>query len=76
MTLGYNIPCAGIKGISNLRVYGSIQNLYTFTKYPYGNPEAGVDQNGNAPSALLQGIDFSTYPVPRTFTLGISLTID
>lgn len=76
VTLGYNIPCAGIKGISNLRVYGSIQNLYTFTKYPYGNPEAGVDQNGNAPSALLQGIDFSTYPVPRTFTLGISLTID
>lgn len=76
VTLGYNIPCATIKGISNLRVYGSIQNLYTFTKYPYGNPEAGVDQNGNSPSALLQGIDFSTYPVPRTFTLGISLTID
>lgn len=76
VTLGYNIRCATIKGISNLRVYGSIQNLYTFTKYPYGNPEAGVDQNGNSPSALLQGIDFSTYPVPRTFTLGISLTID
>ena len=76
VTLGYNIPCATIKGISNLRVYGSIQNLYTFTKYPYGNPEAGVDQNGNSPSALLQGIDFSTYPVPRTFTLGISFTID
>lgn len=76
VTLGYNIPCQKIKGIGNLRVYGSIQNLYTFTKYPYGNPEAGVDNNGNSPSALLQGIDFSTYPVPRTFTLGISLTID
>lgn len=75
VTLGYNIPVAKIKNISNIRVYGSIQNLYTFTKYPYGNPEAGVDQDGNASSPLLQGIDFSTYPLPRTFTLGLSLTI-
>ena len=75
MTLGYNIPVHKLKSISGLRVYGSIQNLYTFTKYPYGNPEANIDDNGNSPSALLQGLDFSSYPVPRTFTLGISLTL-
>ena len=34
-----------------------------------------IDDNGNSPSALLQGLDFSSYPVPRTFTLGISLTL-
>lgn len=75
VTLGYNIPCKKIKNISNLRVYGSIQQLYVFTKYPYGNPEAGTDADGNSPGPLLQGIDNSTYPVPRTFTLGLSLTI-
>lgn len=75
VTLGYNIPVHKLKSISGLRVYGSIQNLYTFTKYPYGNPEANIDDNGNSPSALLQGLDFSSYPVPRTFTLGISLTL-
>lgn len=75
VTLGYNFPCTKIKGISNVRIYGSIQNLYTFTKYPYGNPEAGVDNNGNSPSALIQGIDFSTYPIPRTFSLGVSLSL-
>ena len=75
VTLGYNFPCTKIKGISNVRIYGSIQNLYTFTKYPYGNPEAGVDNNGNSPNALIQGIDFSTYPIPRTFSLGVSLSL-
>ncbi len=75
VTLGYNIPCKIIKNISNIRVYGSIQQLYVFTKYRYGNPEAGVDVHGNTPGPLIQGIDFSTYPVPRTFTLGLSLTI-
>ncbi|MDR1201143.1 MAG: TonB-dependent receptor [Tannerellaceae bacterium] len=75
VTLGYNIPCKLVKNIESIRVFGSIQQLYVFTKYPYGNPEAGVDADGNSPSPLLQGIDNSTYPVPRTFTLGISFTI-
>jgi len=75
VTLGYNIPCKVIKNISNIRVYGSVQQLFVFTKYPYGNPEGGVDSHGNTPSPLLQGIDSSTYPVPRTFTVGLSLTI-
>lgn len=75
VTLGYNFKFKKWKGLSGIRVYGSIQNLYTFTKYPYGNPEAGVDQHGNTPSSLLQGLDFSTYPVPRTFTLGINLNL-
>ena len=75
VTLGYNFPCTKVKGISSVRIYGSIQNLYTFTKYPYGNPEAGVDKDGNTPGALIQGIDFSTYPVPRTFSLGVSLSL-
>jgi hypothetical protein len=74
ITLGYTLPANLIKSIDNLRIYASIQQAFVFTKYKYANPEVGVDFSGNAPSSLLQGIDYSTYPVPRTFTLGLNLT--
>ncbi len=49
---------------ASLRLSASIQNVYTFTKYSGQDPEAswnwGIDWGGN-------------YPVPRTFTLGLSL---
>ncbi|MDR1601794.1 MAG: TonB-dependent receptor [Tannerella sp.] len=74
ITLGYTLPAALIRGIDNLRIYASVQQAYVFTKYKYANPEVGVDFSGNAPGSLLQGIDYSTYPVPRTFTLGLNIT--
>jgi TonB-linked SusC/RagA family outer membrane protein len=74
ITLGYTLPAGLIKNIDNFRIYASIQQAFVFTKYKYGNPEVGVDFDGNALSSLLQGIDFSTYPVPRTFTLGLNIT--
>lgn len=74
ITLGYTFPAKTIRYINSMRVYASVQNPFIFTSYPYGNPEVGVDFNGNAPSSLLQGIDYSTYPVPRTFTLGLNVS--
>lgn len=74
ITLGYTFPSKSIKFVDKLRIYASVQNPFIFTSYPYGNPEVGVDFNGNAPSSLLQGVDYSTYPVPRTFTLGLNLS--
>lgn len=75
ITLGYTFPDNLIKNINNLRIYASIQQPFVFTKYKYANPEVGVDFDGNTPSALLQGIDYSTYPVPRTFTVGLNVTL-
>lgn len=74
ITLGYTFPSKSIKFVDKLRIYASVQNPFIFTSYPYGNPEVGVDFNGNAPSSLLQGVDYSTYPVPRTITLGLNLS--
>lgn len=74
ITLGYTFPANTIKYINSLRLYASVQNPFIFTKYPYGNPEVGVDFNGDSPSSLLQGIDYSSYPVPRTFTVGLNVT--
>ena len=73
ITLGYTLPANLIKFVSRLRVYASVQQAFVFSKYKYGNPEVGVDFDGNSPGALLQGIDYSTYPVPRTFTFGLNI---
>lgn len=55
--------------ISNLRLYMSIQNLFTFTRYTGLDPE--VNYSGNSTDAL--GTEFFTYPQARAFTLGLNL---
>lgn len=74
ITLGYTLPANVIKFVSRARIYVSAQQLFTITKYPYGNPEVGIDYDGNVASSLLQGVDYSSYPVPRTITFGVNLT--
>ncbi|KAF2330011.1 MAG: TonB-dependent receptor [Flavobacterium nitrogenifigens] len=71
ITLGYSLPQDVISKykISRLRLYGSAQNLYTFTNYSGYDPEIGsFNQN-----VLLSGIDNGRYPVARTFLIGLNL---
>lgn len=74
ITLGYNINRPN-KFFRSARVYASAQQVYVFTKYTGGpNPETSAQGDGNGDGGnLSQGIDFSNYPVPRTFTLGVNL---
>ncbi len=71
LTLGFTLPseiASKIK-MSRLRIYGSVQNLYTFTNYSGYDPEIGsFNQN-----VLLTGIDNGRYPTPRTFSLGVNI---
>jgi TonB-linked SusC/RagA family outer membrane protein len=71
VSLGYNLPQELISKIkmSRVRVYGTVQNLYTFTKYSGYDPEIGsFNQN-----PLLSGIDNGRYPTPRTFSFGVNV---
>ncbi|WP_233507226.1 SusC/RagA family TonB-linked outer membrane protein [Adhaeribacter pallidiroseus] len=71
VTLGYNLPSALLKNwkIQNARVYLAVNNLYTFTDYIGYDPEVGIaDSNQTA-----LGVDFGTYPINRSFTIGINL---
>ncbi|MDN3670665.1 TonB-dependent receptor [Echinicola jeungdonensis] len=65
VTLGYNFPESILNrfSLSKLRVYGSAQNLYTFTQYQGMDPEVPIN-----------GIDLNVYPVTRTLTLGVNLS--
>lgn len=57
--------------IDKLRIYISGQNLLTFTKYPYWDPEVNAD---SFDSNIAKGNDFYTAPQPRTFLFGINIS--
>jgi hypothetical protein len=74
ITLGYNMNVSKLKYFSRLRVYASVQQAYTFTKYKGNNPEVSTSQNGiDAVTVLTLGDDYASYPVARTFTVGLNL---
>lgn len=71
LTIGYKLPANVIKHVkmTNLRLYFSAQNLYTFTKYSGYDPEIGSYDNG----ILLMNVDQGHYPNPRTYTFGVNV---
>lgn len=68
--LGYSLKNQWIRelGLSKARIYVSVNNLATFTKY------SGYDPAVDISSIFSPGDDQITYPVPRTFLAGLSLT--
>jgi hypothetical protein len=72
VNISYQIPQFLLKklDISNLSVYADISNVYTFTDYPGYDPESSTSGDNIAKS----GIDYLTYPLPRTYTFGVKLT--
>lgn len=55
--------------ISKLRLYVSVKDLITITKYPGIDPEIAVTTN-----PLDAGIDYSAYPRPIVYTFGFNVT--
>lgn len=70
ISLGYKLPTELINKakIQQARIYVSAQNLYTWTKYLNYNPEVS-----NYEGPLSAGIDYGTYPLARTITVGINV---
>ena len=73
LSLGYTFPNKMMKkaGLSNFRIYLQGSNLFTLTNYTGYNPEV----NRRASDATRPGEDYCSYPLPRTFTLGISFNL-
>jgi TonB-linked SusC/RagA family outer membrane protein len=61
----------GNSPVKSAAVYFSVQNAFTITPYQGYNPE----QNLNGASPLTPGVDFNGYPVARTYTVGLNLTL-
>ena len=65
LSIGYSLPRIWLRntGISQLKVYANLQNVYTWTKYSGYDPEVGTT-----------GIDNARYPSPRIYTVGLNFT--
>lgn len=72
ITLSYNAPKALADKIrvSNVRVYGSVDNAFTITDYKGYNPEVDYGAGSN----LAPGVDYGNYPLARIYNLGVKLT--
>lgn len=71
ITLAYELPkslLSKTKVISQSRVYVSANNLFYITDYSGPSPEAPIS-NG-----VVTGIHAGTYPVPKSFVLGVQVT--
>ncbi|MEG2854761.1 TonB-dependent receptor [Bacteroides sp.] len=71
ISLGYTLPANWIRKayLQSARIYCSVQNPFTFTKYEGYNPEVS-----NRSAATTNGEDYGVYPLARTTSIGVNLT--
>lgn len=73
LSIGYTLPDRWTRraGISKLRVYVQGTNLFTWTDYTGYNPEV----NKRSSDALRPGEDYCSYPLSRTFSVGVNFNL-
>jgi hypothetical protein len=71
ITLGYTLPKSFTKKFycTNARIYCTLNNMWTITKYTGYDPEVAASS-----SALTPGIDNSSYPRSKSWVVGINLS--
>lgn len=72
VTIAYNVPSKiiKIKSITGVRVFVSVDNLFTITKYSGYDPEQSLE---NSPGHPNYGVDFGLQPTLRTFLFGLNV---
>ncbi len=70
--LGYTLPRKLVKKIAmnSLRAYVSLDDWFTFTKYPGLDPE--TSHAGSSASGL--GIDYGSYPISKKLVFGVNIS--
>lgn len=68
--LAYNLPLEkwNVRAMRKVQLYVSGQNLLTFTKYSWWDPEVNSKGGG---SGALQGVDHNSYPTAKSWTAGV-----
>ncbi len=80
LQLGYTIPAQLMQKIkiTRLRIFTSLDNFFTFSKYPGMDPESvsvtPPNTKGNISSTGAMGMDYGDYPSPKTMTFGLNLS--
>lgn len=68
--MAYDFPLDkwNISWIKGFQIYASGQNLLTFTRYSWWDPEVNTRGGGNSTA---QGFDYYSYPTAKTVTFGL-----
>lgn len=81
LNLNYRLPTNWFTGtfVNNVELSFSASNLFTITKYPGFDPQGNFGSTSTSATAndvitVAQGVDYSTYPSARTYSLGIKFT--
>ncbi len=81
LNLNYRLPANWFTGtfVNNVELSFSASNLFTITKYPGFDPQGNFGSTSTSATAndvitVAQGVDYSTYPSARTYSLGIKFT--
>ncbi len=71
ITLGYSLPNQLTQkiGISRLRLYSTVSNVFVWTKYSGFDPEVSTRRQ----TPYTPGVDYSPYPKSRQLLLGLNL---
>ncbi|REE00088.1 TonB-linked SusC/RagA family outer membrane protein [Marinoscillum furvescens DSM 4134] len=75
VALGYKFPASVVERMKlrSFRVYVSGQNLWTATNYTGVDPEVSFRSSGKEASNRNLGLDFASYPMAKSFTVGVSV---
>lgn len=75
VTLDYNfsrlLKADNLRFAKALDLYVSVRNAFYLANYKYGNPEVRRSNDGSA----LRGINYGSYPISRTITVGLNVTL-
>jgi TonB-linked SusC/RagA family outer membrane protein len=77
VTVGYDLPTAAVQRVwsraQSARVQLSGRNLYWWTKFRGGDPEAENFGAGNVPGSVQRNRELASYPASRSFWLNFSV---
>lgn len=78
LSVGYNFPNVSRFDLRRARLYVSAQNLFVITPYSGYDPELNSNVSGEglgfrSLATPARGIDWTSYPRPRTFTVGLEI---
>ncbi|HEY9490278.1 MAG TPA: SusC/RagA family TonB-linked outer membrane protein, partial [Chryseosolibacter sp.] len=71
LSVGYNFDM-GESVVNKLRLFATAQNLFVITDYNGLDPEVNTNKSMDGVPSL--GIDYTSYPRARTFTIGFNAT--
>jgi TonB-dependent starch-binding outer membrane protein SusC len=76
LQLGYNLPAGLVQrlGMRQARIYIIGHNLLTLTSYPGLDPEMTTSDNSREDGDAAAGIDWGTYPLARSYNVGVRVT--